>query len=1102
MKPHVTPIRASAILLALAALPLTLASCSGGHAALLPGPGGVEASAPASPLAGGLPALDKLPAPVRSVSLSGPGWYGIPLDELAASAGATVEGDAVALAGAATLSYVLYGVFRFDGDNGPTSLKASVTGVSGDYYVAFSDYKHQRWAFAGPFTGSAEASVPDMNNHTSVNDFVSPIGACYVAIIVKPGAALTLTKLELGVHGGLKGPAPPTALSSLNFAPSVRLDWTNSLSSTDPDFAGYFIERAPLLSGDFAPQNGAPAAVDYWIDATTAVDEHYRYRVCAADVSGNRSAWVECEGGGVAGTELGVVAEMRGPHGALYAPAEAGFDFSGSHSLDGGAITEYFLSFQDGPAYSSTDSPVITADLQPGCYLVTGTVTATESVVYFDSTSTKLIVYPRWQDEPVVVRAASAPSAVAESRLASMRGCVLSNGDAVLVGYDATAVSLAVWQGPPTGVPQLTLLPVADVMSIGEPVGLASDSGYAYFPIFTQDSCYLLVVGPGKPYLLKCDLPPAFQATAIVAAPVGDAIWIFINWSWDTSTTASLTWYKLNKAGGTISGGIDFPEEITTFDAVAVPSANAIDIVYSTASSTEYTRLDVASETETAAETLAGNPVEAVDLELDPASGRPVLVYSHDYVHFYRELDSGGSWTAELPLDGTLVNFVPFDIGFDDGVLYAYFATWASGVTARYRYDAGAWTRINEASFSGDDGYQVALLPLPGDPASLVADVDNAGTVFLARMDDTPADEVLWQIPAGDGQGFELHACAGSDGLHAVWRSELEDQLRHYLSTDGGATWQDADPGLSLPLGARGVDLAPDGADGSVWFSFEDGVNSNLYQWDPSVPGFTPILSVPNGGHQRPYLARNCAGSLGMLWEAFDAAAGALSFWTSSGVAQYVPVGTAPVMDGVSCGSPFVYHGEVFPSFIYYGDVTLDGVPSGEQTLGLLQGVTGEVEPLLAPSHPELLYTSALRGRTLAMTAYSDGTYSPAPGEGHPVAFCASYANGGQPLRYELSTADPPLSAELPWDAPAGADARRTVSAATAQGGTGLVLVSSLDGSRMLLQWSDFGAWESLPLPAGLERAFAPELLIGADGRWHILYKDWLTDDLLCWSTL
>jgi len=37
--------------------------------------------------------------------------------------------------------------------------------------------------------------------------------------------------------------------------------------------------------------------------------------------------------------------------------------------------------------------------------------------------------------------------------------------------------------------------------------------------------------------------------------------------------------------------------------------------------------------------------------------------------------------------------------------------------------------------------------------------------------------------------------------------------------------------------------------------------------------------------------------------------------------------------------------------------------------------------------------------------------------------------------------------------------------------------------------------------PAELEYMSMPELIVGRDGRWHIVYKNYLTDQIMCRST-
>ena len=51
-------------------------------------------------------------------------------------------------------------------------------------------------------------------------------------------------------------------------------------------------------------------------------------------------------------------------------------------------------------------------------------------------------------------------------------------------------------------------------------------------------------------------------------------------------------------------------------------------------------------------------------------------------------------------------------------------------------------------------------------------------------------------------------------------------------------------------------------------------------------------------------------------------------------------------------------------------------------------------------------------------------------------------------------------------------------------------------------EWSNFGDWEQLPLPQGMHDDSLHELVIGPDGRWHIIYRDYVNDDLRIISTV
>ena len=92
-------------------------------------------------------------------------------------------------------------------------------------------------------------------------------------------------------------PRPPAGLEGVPYGFSVDLSWQ---PNTEPDLAGYVVERAPGLAPAGSPETGDPAAAWRQIspDAFAAPGFHdqlprdpaqYRYRVSAVDTSGNRS---------------------------------------------------------------------------------------------------------------------------------------------------------------------------------------------------------------------------------------------------------------------------------------------------------------------------------------------------------------------------------------------------------------------------------------------------------------------------------------------------------------------------------------------------------------------------------------------------------------------------------------------------------------------------------------------------------------------------------------------------------------------------------------------------------------------------------------------
>lgn len=319
----------------------------------------------------GMPDLTGLPAAQHTLSMLGPGW--LPLDPQATVSTANAAlgpGAALTLNAAGSMAYAVYGVRGFDGDNGPTSARITLSSLTGQFYIGFSDYVTGAWRFAGPFTGDVSADIPlpaggGSSAYTAPSAFTSAAGTCYMVVAVPQGGVLTLTGVELGVQGGVKAPlwTPFEGLSGGDAG--CLLSWQPSLSEPDPDFMGYQLERAPLLHGDFAPLTPGLITGTSFLDTTGDMDVLYRYRLAAVDASGNQSLWAEGTGQATTGALTNPVPVLKVPRGPLHSPAQVTLDLSGSYDPAGVGITDYEFSFQIYPKTVSGASPTLTLTLPP-----------------------------------------------------------------------------------------------------------------------------------------------------------------------------------------------------------------------------------------------------------------------------------------------------------------------------------------------------------------------------------------------------------------------------------------------------------------------------------------------------------------------------------------------------------------------------------------------------------------------------------------------------------------------------------------------------------------------------------------------------------------
>jgi hypothetical protein len=537
---------------------------------------------------------------------------------------------------------------------------------------------------------------------------------------------------------------------------------------------------------------------------------------------------------------------------------------------------------------------------------------------------------------------------------------------------------------------------------------------------------------------------------------------------------------------------------LSAVDALFNPATDTIDVVYGTSvgATTEWVRVDTATAAVVDSANIdAAAAATDIDLELDPSTGRPLVLYSHTSIHRFRELDELNVWTPEVQVDNSIMNFTPLDLIVDDGTRYAYFRTGPAGQAVLYRDDGGAWSAVNTVAFSADSGIEVALFPQPGAAdRALVLDMDFSRDFHLAQLHDDGTDTDIWQLPHGDAQGFDLHAAAGTDGLHAVWRSFSSLQTHHAQSADG-EIWND--PG-DLGLGFGDPELAADFG-GNVYFSCYHAPNSELYWWDGAA--WNLRSSFPSAGTSyRPFFSSPPDGSV--TWCAYDNGTTTMHYVDAHEPAypdNPVVMITAPIWGGVanSLGTTTDYWiGSVG------GASPTDGVVCWSEVGASF--VSELYEPLIT-GLLDFYATPISLGREFASTSY----IADIPVGAEQAVFCTR-GRLLNPTRYTIPFFESPRLDDIFVGRDYSLfniedvftdDIRNTASCAMGNSLTGLVLICSGDGKRWYFAWSNYGDWEDLPPPQSVDYVSMPQLVVGMDGRWHIIYKNWATDQMMCIST-
>lgn len=1052
----------------------------------------------------GLPALDSLDGQAaHGASLAAPGWYELPLDQVLGRAGASFGGGSAALDSNAIngTAYLLYGAQGFEADSGPASARFTVSAVTGQYWVGFSDYVASRWVFSGPFSATAEAEIPNTTPYSDLHSFVSPKGRCYFCIIAPLGTVLSVDKVELGVDGGGKAPRPPAAGAAYAGPAGTQVTLSPSLDGLDPDFAGYVFQRAPLLDGDFATQFGGLTREPTKFDFTVTRLDGQRWRACSVDTSGNRSAWLTLAVKDVGLTNTPPVAHAVFPTGPFYGPQDLTFDLSSSFDPDGGPLATYGLNFDLGPGPLSGPTASYTVHLEPGCYNIVAFVSDGAAPGW---SLYRLKVYPLWEGSSTLVKAPLTNQAGYGPNLLHGKVCRDPGGRLALCGqgdgfdfdvlYEVAPGTLRQWSTP------LYKLPTY----VGEPLW---HNGTLLCPFGTSEGVFCLVFDPaadgGAGSIRQLDLindgdtnfydPPPSDRVAIAEDANGE-VWAF--YQADNSGSFDFTVRNISQmsAPAILLPGIG---NVDCLDAEA-RSDGMLEVVMGTVLSTDEYEFDPGSYALNPLMPLALGVLQDIDLEVNPSTDRPAAAF---YVPFptervrYTEKDGLGVWSVALDVENSAANKSSFSFIYDGP--QALVALNYGGQAALYEVDALSSTQRNLPAALAAANRDLDCCSLDGGAAALLAMDDATGELRCQQLNSDGTDAPLFSIPSTQRQGFDLgSAVEGAANLHAIWGNLNGTTTAHVYSNDGGASWNSLpDIGFS-PTASLGTNK-----DNVLALSWSAAGNQVLYTWDSVGSSWVDEGVGENG----PTMSRPCLAndplSADIVWLHYNDVTTKLRVTTGTPGA-FASWDVTSNLDKLWMGA--IIGNSTFGA-AYYGYLDGGGLtePSGGYVHWSEEGNNTWVHSPGGNDPYCLLTQVAVYGRTFAISRYqvggslfgSDNTHVCYTTQGDtfmPQRFVFPDVNG-----QNISTI-----AALPGEDKAyfTREQRRTVSAYPAWGRTALAVISGYDGVEQYMEWSNYGDFEELPLP-DLGHANYTTVLVGQDGRWHLIYHDVESDEIRCWST-
>ncbi|MEZ5337795.1 MAG: fibronectin type III domain-containing protein [bacterium] len=1020
----------------------------------------------------GLPALAGLDDPGRESSVIGPGWHVVDIaaDMLPGGSGGTPVGDHLYMDASSAVAYAIWGAGSFTESQHPNSLLIDVAEGGSEYYLAYSDYGSARWVSIGPFSGDQQLEYP------AGPEIKSPLGWHYMALIVPAGSSLQLNSVLLGVDDSELGIVPVSNLSQSGGNASIQFQWADIPSLAEPFFAGYIVQRSPVDGSDWQDLTLQPQIDNYFIDLDVTTDTPYLYRVNCLDAAGTVVFGAQHEFSTMPG-DYGPVAVLQGPGASFDGPYTASFDMSASFHPDGDPIVQYRFEFGSGIDPVEQSSPVLEIELQPGNYIVRGTCWSdsdgNDSPDQMSAPDfTPITILPVWQEN----------SRLLYAREGKVRRTI--NLHTVANPADDSVTTFG-WEGYVGGVFAMTTRKTGEISYdfisnsrqthawLSEPAPY--DGGWAFIGAMTAPGY------AGRRYRIitfsngKLNYMPDFEMDVFrIERPmlVTDGSGNLNLFYWDATSTNNNRIRRLDFGTGNTT---DVLQQIGPGYSYDVEFNNALDLFEITYydEGLHWARYDGSSIVDTAF--IADvNPFNSlIDMEVNPATDRPEIVY-HKGGQFWTALNADNdTWK---PVENLYNDFQAenLSIGFRDGRTFVGIVAF-TGETWIVQRDNDAWetwSTMEEKVYPHD----FRLLEYPGEDGLLCIGRDYDGRTFVTQLfeDDT---QLRWgYMPGTWGPGNSLQTASASDGLHVMQVTAVPGpQYLHLVSTDS-VTWNEAEVVATFP---EKVDLGTDSA-GDLYITWQ-ALDCKLMKWNGSGYDFVDNVAVDSSGFS--YISDEGPLRVGGTITSGDQ----YGVYTESGGSQILTVARQPVLEG-SIAAP----GELIRALVYYEH----GSPT-QTSLGYLDPANGSIQHVSDLLRNDL--DSSTEGRLVDGTTFTEPGTMATSSAWHVTNGPAEF-----PLRVVLKSDGSISTHELAFNYPANApeDSVFVSSACQAWGSTFVGLTADNLGRIQHLEWNKGNGFARLQVPEVEGPLSRPELLIGQDGRWHIIYRDYLADELRIISTI